>query len=181
MKIFLPLACACTLLIACQTEQRYFEDSSEIETAKKIVQAHNESNYDYLHEVYVDTAQLYYNSVEPKSLEEILAQNKESRALFSESGFTDEVDYEMVVTDEGNKWVGVWGVWKSTLASTGQQFKQPVHVSAKFVDGKIVEEWAYWDNAPIMEAMMKQSAGKDAMDVEGAESENAKMDTSAQQ
>jgi hypothetical protein len=181
MKTFLPLACIFALLIACQTEQRYFENSPEIETAKKIVQAHNEANYDYLHEVYADTAQFYYNSVEPMSLEEIIEQDKQGRMAFSESGFTDEVDYEMVITDEGNKWVGVWGVWKATLASTGQVFKQPVHVSARFADGKIVEEWAYWDNAPVMEAMMKQSAGEAGMGDEGAEGKSTKMDTSVQQ
>jgi hypothetical protein len=36
----------------------------------------------------------------------------------------------------------------------------PVHLTAQFIDGKIVREYGYWDNAPIVLAIQEIEAAK---------------------
>jgi ketosteroid isomerase-like protein len=63
----------------------------------------------------------------------------------------------MVVTDKKETWVNFWGLWKGTLKSSGKVYQVPFHTTARFIEGKIVEEYGYWNNTEIMTDLMKQS------------------------
>ena len=61
-----------------------------------------------------------------------------------------ESEYEMFVTDKGQTWVNFWGIWKGTLAANNKTYTLPTHITAQFVDGKVVKEFGYWDVSKIM-------------------------------
>ncbi|HSQ46585.1 MAG TPA: hypothetical protein VLM44_06650, partial [Lutibacter sp.] len=82
-----------------------------------------------------------------------------NETVFSSRGFVEKgQEYEMATTDEGNTWVNFWGVWKGTLAANNKVIEIPVHLTAQFIDGKIVREYGYWDNAPIVLAIQEIEA-----------------------
>jgi hypothetical protein len=59
----------------------------------------------------------------------------------------------MVIDNEGEKWVNFWGNWEGTLSANNKILSIPVHITSQFVDGKIVEEHAYYDLSKYMAAM----------------------------
>ena len=67
----------------------------------------------------------------------------------------EESEYEMVVTDKGETWVNFWGLWQGRLKANNQLYEIPVHLTAQFIDGKIVKEFGYWDNSPIILAFQQ--------------------------
>ncbi|WP_321538289.1 nuclear transport factor 2-like protein [Flavobacterium piscinae] len=69
----------------------------------------------------------------------------------------EKEEYEMVVTDKGETWVNFWGLWKGTIKTTNKVYEIPFHNTARFVDGKIVEEYGYWNNSEIVTDMLKQA------------------------
>jgi len=72
----------------------------------------------------------------------------------------------MAITDEGKTWVNFWGVWKGTLAANNIVLEIPVHLTAQFIDGKIVREYGYWDNGPIVLAIQEIESAKMAAETE---------------
>jgi hypothetical protein len=66
----------------------------------------------------------------------------------------------MVVTDKGKTYVNFWGLWKGTLAANNKTYTIPTHLTAQFVDGKIVKEFGYWDLSKIMLDMQAMEHAK---------------------
>ncbi len=73
-----------------------------------------------------------------------------------------ESEYEMVVTDDGEKWVNFWGLWKGTLQANNKTYEIPVHITSQFIGGKIVKEFGYWDNATIMADMQAMQKAEES-------------------
>ncbi len=74
--------------------------------------------------------------------------------MFSDMHYVaDEDFFEMVVTDNGETWVNFRGLWSAVLKGNGQKFLIPVHVTARFVDGKIVAEHGYWNSLELTLAL----------------------------
>lgn len=154
MKKSILLILALVLFTACQNnqQQRYTQKSPEIETYKKAIKDYEMANWDSWKSHYADTAKIYFNATEkkPKTIAEIIERHKAETASLSSYGFIAEnSEYEMVVNDKGNTWVNYWGVWQGRLAANNQLFEIPVHLTAQFVNGKIVKEYGYWDNTEM--------------------------------
>jgi len=147
----LVLILSCT---ACQKQDmRYTQQSPEIDTYKKIIHAYEKQDWDALASHYADTAKIMNNVIEKegKTIAEEIAMGKEDAALFSSWNYVDgESDFEMVVTDKGQTYVNFWGTWKGTLAANNKTYTIPAHITAQFVDGKVVKEFGYWDVSKIM-------------------------------
>lgn len=163
MKNIFMLLCAVAVISSCTQqvpEQRYFTSSAEIDMLKAVEQSYVTADWDAYRSFYADTAKIGYNVTQGNelSIEEAIERFKQDHATFSSIEFmTEPAFYEMVVTDEGEKWVNYWGVWVGTLEATGQRFEVPLHITSQFVDGKIVEEYGYWNNAAIAMALMALS------------------------
>jgi len=144
-------------LSSCNQKQRYTQQSAEIDTYKKVMEDYKTQNWkDYpLH--YADSAKIANNVVKEKAqtVSQAIEKSKADAKLFTWK--VDDIDYEMVVTDNGETWVNYWGVWNGTLKSTGKVYVIPFHNTAQFIDGKIVREDGYWDNSEIVADMLKQS------------------------
>ena len=152
-------------------EVRYTQDSEEINTLKAAIKDYEDGDWEAMKNHYADTAKIYHNSKDSKSYKQISDGHKQTLSSLSEYSFVDEDDeFEMVLTDDKNTWVNYWGTWKGTIAENNEEVTLPVHLTARFVDGKIVEEHGYWDNGIMTTAMQEMEAAKTEQDSdEGSE------------
>jgi hypothetical protein len=175
MRKLALLAVIGLLVFACkQGETRYTQSSAEIDTYKAMIAAYEGADWDNYTAKFADTAKIYHNT-DDKSMTpaETVETHKTNTAALSSYGFvSDKGDVEMVISDKGETWVNYWGLWKGTIASNGKEMMIPVHITAQFVDGKVVREYGYWDNAPMQAVMEAAAAAEAAEEAEGA-SENA--------
>ena len=157
-KLFL-LGLAVILFTACnKQESRYTQASPEIETFKAVLNDYDIKNYESLVSHYADTSKTNFNKVKMAS-KDIPEFHKQNDVNYSERGFAkDGQEFEMVLDDEGKTWVNFWGTWKATLAANGKEFTMPVHLTARFIDGKIVEDYGYWDPSEIILAIQEVEA-----------------------
>lgn len=165
MKKNIFAALALMFVAACQkAEVRYTQNSPEIETYKSAMHDYSGANWESLKSHYADTAKVFMNALEnnPKTVDQMIETDKADAAIFSSYGVQEDGEYEMVVTDDGETWVNFWGTWKGTLAEGGKTFEVPVHLTARFINGKIVKEHGYWDNSSIMMALQELEAAKAA-------------------
>jgi hypothetical protein len=146
------------LLLSCinESQERYTQNAPEIDTFKESIKEYENQNWEAFKTHYADTAKIFNNSTEknPKSIDETIKEYQKNSEIFISWGFLkDTEEFEMVVTDRGQTWVNYWAVWQGRLAATNELFEVPCHVTVQFVDGKIVREHGYWDNAPIVLAL----------------------------
>ncbi len=158
-KIFL-IGLLVVLCNACEKQDKHYtQQSDEIETVKKLISNYNNKTYDI--SIYADTSQTFYNSRAEKGMTpaETIAYHQQNDANYSSRGFTDEnPEYEMVVTDKGHTWVNCWLQWKGTLIGNNKEVEIPIHLTYRFVDGKIVREVGMWDPTEVVLALQEIEA-----------------------
>lgn len=156
MKNIMLVLLLITTIAACKNEVRYTQNSPEIETYKQAVKDYEMGNWESYVTHYADTAKIAYNTTEKNALTlaQSIALNKEGIATLSSYNYVpEESEYEMVVTDKGETWVNFWGLWQGRLKANNQLYEIPVHLTAQFIDGKIVKEFGYWDNSSLILAL----------------------------
>ncbi len=159
-KLFL-LGLTLILFVSCQQyEQRYFDDSAEIETIKQLYQYIEDNNTAEIRAMYSDTAKIYRNSEKSVTIDELMASNEKSRENFSMFTFKDSVYPEMVITKTGHKWVNTWPVWVGKVKGSEEELTVPAHLTFRFEDGKIVEDYGYWNALPIYLELQKVAASE---------------------
>ena len=159
MKKLLLLGLAAILFVACQQqEQRYTQQSPEIDTVKKLIKNYNDKTYDT--SIYADSSKTFYNTKDKgMSPTETIAYHQANDANYSERGFLDkDQEYEMVKTDDGQTWVNCWLDWKCTLATNGKEIMIPIHLTYQFIDGKVVREVGMWDPTEVVLSLMQMDA-----------------------
>jgi ketosteroid isomerase-like protein len=159
MYLFLSLM----LFTGCQSDcpERYTQDAPEIESYKQSGMAYVNQDWDALRAGYSEDAEIYFNATEgnAESVEEMIEGHQNTARLLSSFGFIEGKDeYEKVITDHDEVWVNYWGTWYGVVAATGKRVEIPVHLTAQFVDGKIVKEYGYWDSLPIYLAFQEAEA-----------------------
>ena len=151
--LFLGLALVLSFTACQKQEKRYTQQSPEIDSYKKVIEAYEKRDWESLTIHYADSAKIMNNVVEAEgqTIAELVASDKNDATLFSSWDFVDvESEYEMVLTDKGQTWVNFWGLWKGTLSANNKTYTVPVHATVQFVEGKIVKEFGYWDISKIM-------------------------------
>ncbi len=162
LKKLILLGLTIILFTACQKSepQRYFSSSPEIDSVKALIKDYEEANWEKWITQYADTAKIYHNSLKSMSRDELLKGFKGTLGDFSSYKFSDDVFYEMIIDNKGEKWVYFWGTWEGNLAANDKKIDVPVHLAARFVNGKIVREYTYYDNVPVMLAINEIKASK---------------------
>jgi hypothetical protein len=149
-------------IMGCQKKElRYTQNSPEIELYKKAIKDYELGNWDALASAYAADAKIGSNATEKNAVSvaaNIVAMKEGLTSLASYNFVAEDNEYEMVVTDKGETWVNFWGVWQGRLKANNELIETPVHLTAQFVDGKIVKEFGYWDNAPMVLAIQKLQA-----------------------
>ena len=153
MKKLLLLVLTLVLITACQ-EQRYFTESPEIDAVKSGISLYENGDWDAWKAQFADTAKIYHNSVKGITPEESMNAHKNMISNFSSYGFEDEGSFiEMVIDNDEETWVNYWANWKGTLKANGKEISVPVHLTMQYKDGKILEEYGYYDTSPISTAL----------------------------
>lgn len=154
--LFMGLIASCNDASKKNENLRYTQDSEEINTFKAAISDYEKGDWESLKSHYADTAQIFHNSPDGQDLNSIINTQKESLSGLSNYGFNhDDEDFEMVLTDDDHTWVNYWGEWKGTISGSNKEVIIPVHLTARFEDGKIVREYGYWDNSAMMMAMQE--------------------------
>lgn len=113
MKQLLLLGIAIILFTAStKQEKRYTQQSLEIDTDKKVIEAYEKQDWNAMSGHYADTAKILNNVTikEAHTVAQLIAQNKEEATLLSSWKYDPEsVEYEMLVTDKGETWVNFFG------------------------------------------------------------------------
>ncbi|WP_411768718.1 nuclear transport factor 2 family protein [Winogradskyella sp. A3E31] len=155
------------LFTSCQEQkQRYFSDSSEIETLKAGIKAYESGDWDTWRSHFADTAKIYVNSKEPMSLSERSENLSQMTTMMSSYGFDHSDDYiEMVLDKDDETWVYYWATHNGTFAANGKSLDLQVHLAVQFKDGKIVAEHVYYDatqmNKIVEEITQSEMASSD--------------------
>lgn len=154
-KLFFYVIIILTLGACQNTDNRYTQQSQEIEIVKTLIQNYNNKTYDV--SIYADTSKTYYNTKDrAMSPTETIAYHKANDINYSSRGFLeDDQEFEMVKTDDDEVWVNCWLDWNGTLAETGKEVKIPIHLTYRFVNGKIVREVGMWDPTEIVLALQE--------------------------
>lgn len=159
MKSKLLLVVLAIALTACQqTEVRYTQQSPEINTVKAFISSYNSMNYDM--GAIADTCKIYFNTkTDFMDKNEFMADRKANDKNYSSRKFLDkDQEYEMVITDDGETWVNCWLDWQGTLKGSDIVVDIPIHLTYRFVDGKIVRYYGFWDPSDIRDGLEKIAA-----------------------
>lgn len=164
MKTLITISLAGLLLFACkQPVERWTNKSPEIDVVKALIADYEAGNWDAWVGHYADTAKMYHNTTEPGTVAETLEGFKNSLESTPNYGFSDKnIYYEMIIDDKDEKWVNFWGTWEGTFEALEKDLTIPVHLTLKFVDGKIVEEHAFYNMAEFAMALSEIEAMKAA-------------------
>ena len=147
MKKLFVLGLAIVLFTSCEEKkQRYFETSAEIDVTKALLKDYHAGDWKAWAGHYADTAKIYHNTIKGVSAAETIVSLKQILDNTSAYKFDDKnLWYEMVIDKDGETWVNFWGNWKGKLAANGKELIIPVNLTLQFVNGKIVEEYGYYD------------------------------------
>ena len=64
----------------------------------------------------------------------------------------DKLGVNPYKSSSGEQWLMFWGVFRGEIAENQNVVRVPIHITARFENGKIVEESGYWDNQIISNA-----------------------------
>ena len=163
---------AAILILSCQPQgpERYSTTGPEIDMVKGLVADYEQGNWESWMTKYADTAKVFHNnwdnSLTPKELQEGFQENL---AAFSSYDFKDDpVFYEKIIDNEGKTWVNFWGVWSGTPRGSDKALELPVHLSIYVEDGKIIEEYGFYDNSIISTVLDEMAAMQNAPEAEQA-------------
>jgi hypothetical protein len=165
MKKLVCFIMALTLFNACQKkeEQRYFSDSPEIESSKKLVGYFASYDYEGMKSIYSDTVKIYDNSVEPITIDQMINDFKESEGYVEWMKVKDSAEYEMVITKDNETWVNCWYVVAFKFKDHDKEFLMPSHATFQFKDGRIVEEHSFYNTLEIYREMENFYASNDTI------------------
>lgn len=151
MRKLILLFAAFFILISCNNEPRYKTASPEIEMAKKSIEAYEAGDWETWVNKFSTEAKIYHNNWDKfKTSDEAVEGHKKMLKNFSTYGYIkDPIFFEMVIDDEGKKWVNYWAVWEG-VSVNGTEIKIPVHMSSNYKDGKVVAEYGFWDTHSLM-------------------------------
>ncbi len=155
--------------MACQQKgpERYTNSAPEINVVKALIKDYNEGNWTSWASHYADTAKQYHNTLQASTTAEALEGLKANLAATSSYSFIDkDMFYERVIDDDNETWVNFWATWEGTLSGNNQKLVIPVHLTAQFVNGKIVKEYAYYNLSEFVLAIQDIEAAKMAEESE---------------
>lgn len=153
-KLFL-LGLTTILFFNCEKpKQRYFSASPEINSMKASITEYGNGDWDTWTTHFSDTAKVFANSRKASSITEFKKGQADLLSNFSSYGFVDKGSWmEMVIDSTEETWVNYWATWQGKLKANDQTINIPIHISSRFVDGKVVILESYYDSAPLNKAL----------------------------
>ena len=135
-----------------QEEKQYFEQAPEIDIAKKVIDSYLKQEWDIHRSCYSDTARInknvWWTSGGGIAVDEDIEETKKFVATLIRYSYEYTI-WNMVVTNEGHKWVNMWGKWVAKVSEDSDDIETAVHIGFLFIDNKIVYQTGIWDNLPM--------------------------------
>ena len=162
MKKTIFLFVTAAFFMACNNGTEHWSKTApEIDVAKALIKDYQDANWTSWSSHYADTAKLYHNSVDAITPQQLQDGFKADNANYSKYVFWDKDRYyERIINDDKETWVYFWGIWEGTLKGTDKKFVVPVHLADKFVNNKIVEEYAFYNRSAVDAAIKETQAAK---------------------
>jgi hypothetical protein len=165
VKNILLFLSAATLL-SCQTrQQQFFTSCPEIDLVKKMNAAYVSGDWQAMRSGYADTAKVYDNTwrdAKPLTAGDFLAGLQAAVGDYSEYSIAGDAVYEMIVTDDGQKWVHNWFLWKG-VHKNGTEVRMPIHLSLMIVGDKVVTQVNMYNVLPAYLATQPTSVADASM------------------
>lgn len=144
------------IFISCQDKSKnYFtEVSPEIDVMRKMIKDYEAGDWQAYKSHYAEDAKIYHNRVNshPRTIDEAVEEHKAfiNKVTNYQYSTTENQTVEMIIDSKGTTWVSFWAVWTGTFAESGNVAEIIVHITSRFVDGKIDQEHMYWDTTPFL-------------------------------
>lgn len=144
MKKLVYVFLAAIILIACR-EKQYLRSSPEIDVVKKANEVYFKGDWQTFHSLFSENARIWLNA--PRQKKTVLTPAQFTDTLKAGvSGFEEfkvgqnpeyeDPLYEMIIDDEGGKWVHCWLTWIGKTKQ-GKEVVTTVHLSSQIKDNKI--------------------------------------------
>ncbi len=143
------------ILISCRQKQ-YFNSSPEIDIIKKANEAYFKRDWETFKSVFSDKARVWLNAPRLKKTvltkDQLIDTLKAGLLNYAEYKVGKNPDYEdplyeMIVDNEGGKWVHCWLTWIGRLGN-GTEIVIPVHLSSHIKENKIEIHFIYYNALP---------------------------------
>lgn len=144
------------LFASCKdTSKNYFTEASpEIDTMRQMIKDYEAGDWVSYKSHYAENAKIYHNRVNsnPRSVDEVIEEHVSFIKQVNGYKYStiENQTVEMIIDSKGTTWVSFWGVWTATFAESGNETEIIVHITSRFVNGKIDQEHMYWDTAPFV-------------------------------
>jgi hypothetical protein len=139
--------------------KNYFTEASpEIDTMRQMIKDYEAGDWESYRSHYSEDAKIYHNRVNsnPRTVDEAVEEHITFISQMNSYKYstTENQTVEMIIDSKGTTWVSFWGVWTGNFTESGNEAEIIVHITSRFVDGKIDQEHMYWDTAPfVMESI----------------------------
>ena len=155
MKRIIVFLFTIAVFTACNNgPERWTRTSQEIDATKALVKDYLAGDWKNWSNHYADTAKVFHNTITAATSQQLQDAFKADITNYSSYKFSDkDIYYEMIIDEFNNKWVYFWGTWEGTTKATNQKFIIPVHLALKFVNGKIAEEYGYYNRSAVDAAL----------------------------
>ncbi|WP_445730885.1 hypothetical protein [Mariniflexile sp.] len=165
-KLFLA-ALLMVLSISCKdtVPERYLTTLPEIDVVTAMITDYEKGNWEGFVSHYSNDAKLQHNQFK-LTMQELRDVHMTDTKMWDTYGFNKEEDnifYEQIIDDKGDKWVYFWSTWEGKLKDLDRHFKIPVHLACKMLDNKIVEEYGFYNRYEIDATYREMAMAKDAM------------------
>lgn len=136
-------------------DPRYTQQSPGIDFVKAFHAAYNTSDWATMEKSYGPGAKITHNNAPQRNAAEMTNSFRAVAEQFSSYRIDlgEALIIEQVIDDKGEMWVNFWSYWAGTVAATKEEIRFPVHATYQLVDGKIIEEYAYYNEIPMENAL----------------------------
>ncbi len=149
------------VLLSCeQQKKQFFTTSAEIDLVKKGNKAYIDRDWSTLRSLYADTAKIADNVWTPDKFvtpDQFIEEMKTSLADFTEIKLSDDIEYNMIVTDDGQTWVLCWFNWIGKHKN-GKEISTPVHLGFLMAGGKVAFQGLMYNQLPLYLATQPNTA-----------------------
>ena len=138
---------------SCENKKQYFQTSREIDLAKKHLEDYQNRDWEGFQSLFADSALVNINTWWGDEItgEELTKLFEEHSSALSEISISADSFYEMIVMDDGTKWVHCWALWEGSFKN-GNSAETVINFGWLFDSEKVNRMTIIYNSQPLIEA-----------------------------